>query len=463
LYHLLAGNPPFYDSDLRPEKAHEKSRVPPIRAGEPIPRKLWEVVRKMLAKRPGDRYATPADVAADQTPFTDGNDLVALVKGYVQPTEGGSATQHTRTDSGARIDTWLSRVSDMYPDRRWMLSTGLPLLLAALGVAALWWTSQRSRRLAIDRAREQAEITLPSLAERVAQEDVSAGLTKRFQILQAAAAEPELLAMIERFDPAEVKKTLEEHELQVWIREHRRENMDRASSDSWFINDRTGLQIARHPLIDDETNAPVDSFLNSYAYRNYFHGQNRDLEPGEAVDVEPVTEPNLSAVYISSTTNQLKVALSVPVWSKPAEGKPPEVVAVLAMSVGLEAFEVLSPKKLQGKDIIIADMRDDYFEQDSSQPGEDVKRRGMILQHPLRASWKNEVRKPRLAPEVLAAATQAPSGFVADYHDPLAADPRSQFWGAYEPVEFQVTDQATGERKSVPSGWIVLTQLRAID
>ena len=58
LYHLLAGNPPFFDSDLRPEKAHEKSAVPPIRSSmQPLPRKLWDVLQKMLEKRPEDRYA----------------------------------------------------------------------------------------------------------------------------------------------------------------------------------------------------------------------------------------------------------------------------------------------------------------------------------------------------------------------------------------------------------------------
>ena len=29
LYHLLAGQPPFLESDLRPEKAHEKEALPP--------------------------------------------------------------------------------------------------------------------------------------------------------------------------------------------------------------------------------------------------------------------------------------------------------------------------------------------------------------------------------------------------------------------------------------------------
>ena len=38
LYHLLAGKPPFWESDLRPEKAHEREKLPPIESAEPIPR-----------------------------------------------------------------------------------------------------------------------------------------------------------------------------------------------------------------------------------------------------------------------------------------------------------------------------------------------------------------------------------------------------------------------------------------
>ena len=37
LYHLLAGKPPFWESDLKPEKAHEREKLPPIerRAADP--------------------------------------------------------------------------------------------------------------------------------------------------------------------------------------------------------------------------------------------------------------------------------------------------------------------------------------------------------------------------------------------------------------------------------------------
>lgn len=459
LYHLLSGNPPFHDSDLRPEKAHEKSRIPPIRTGAQIPRKLWDVVRKMLSKRPEERYATPAEVAADLTQFVDGHDLVSLVQGYVEPEERPHTIQHTRSESGARVDTWFSGVSGMYPDRRWLMSTGIPLLVAAAGVAFLWWNADRKHQQAVEAARNVAFNTLPSFAEGVAKDDIGSELTNRFEILQTAAAEAELIAMIERFDPKLALEQKADHELQKWIREHRRDNIDKAKSDSWFLNDAKGIQIARYPLIDPETNLIVDSFLESYAYRNYFHGGNRDKPKSETTAVSPITEPNLSAVYSSSTTGKLKVALSVPVWSQPEDGER-QVIAVLSMSVGLEEFDVLSPKKKKGKEIIIADMREDYLEKDQSQSVEGV---GMILQHPLRANWRDENRQPRLSGEVLEMAKRRSSGFVDGYTDPLSPDPQARFWGAFEPVWFKITDPQTGALNTVESGWLVLTQVPVID
>ena len=463
LYHLLAGNPPFFDSDLRPEKAHEKLRVPPIRAGAQIPRKLWDVVRKMLAKRPEDRYATPAEVAADLTSFADSSDLVGLVQNYVRPSEDSSAVERTRADSGARVDTWFSGMSGMYPDRRWLLTTGMPLLVAALGVSILWYSTHQSRMAAINQGRQQAIDALPGTAELVAKNDIGQALTDRFQLLQAAAAEPELRSMIERFDPAIAREQQDRHELQAWIRSHRLDAIDLAETDSWFLDDAEGVQIARHPLIDRWTGSVVDSFLKSYAYRNYFHGEKRDRARDDVAGIQPIRQPHLSAVYVSSTTNKLKVALSVPVWSMPAGDASPEVIAVLAMSVGLEAFDVLTPKKKQGKDIIIADLREDYLEQDPQRSGQAISRQGMILQHPLRGSWRDDRRMPRLAGKVLQRMLEDRHGFVEDYHDPLSTDSRTLFWGAYEPVTYEQADPLTKVRRTVDSGWVVLIQVRAID
>ena len=80
LYHLLAGKPPFLESDLKPEKAHEREKLPPIEAPERIPRPLWETLRRMTAKNPAERFATPGEVVAALAPFAEGNHLAESVQ-----------------------------------------------------------------------------------------------------------------------------------------------------------------------------------------------------------------------------------------------------------------------------------------------------------------------------------------------------------------------------------------------
>src|SRR5262249_1067754 len=80
LYHLLAGSPPFWKSDLKPEKAHEREPLPPIDREPPRPPEFWKVVERMTAKDPQDRYSDPADVAAALAPFAEGNKLTKLVR-----------------------------------------------------------------------------------------------------------------------------------------------------------------------------------------------------------------------------------------------------------------------------------------------------------------------------------------------------------------------------------------------
>jgi serine/threonine protein kinase len=463
LYHLLAGNPPFYDSDLRPEKAHEKSSVPPIRSNN-VPRKLWDIVEKMLAKRPEDRYATPAEVAADLTPFCEGHDLAALVHGYLEPSGTLSSLRHTRIDSGARIDTWLSRASHLYPSRRWLLRRGLPLLLAAAAFGGILWTMLESRQQAIAVAMEQAKNNLPSSAEQAAK-FVAAEIEKRFSILQQAAAEDGLIYLVEQFDPDQAREKLEDHLLAQWIKEHRQNNMDSADSDSWFIVDAEGTQITRHPLMERDTGQSVDSFLKNFAHRPYFHGQAQELP--ELVlqadgtfdsDIAPIQEPSISAVYLSSTTGNLRVAFSTPIWSKEGTRK---VIGVLAMSVDLGAFQVLNANVQRGKDIVLVDLRDDYLSK--NEEGEAVAKRGLILNHPLQSVWKDMNNPPRVSTEVLAAMDTETEHFIAGYHDPLSLKPERTYWGAFEPVEYRIHDAASETSKLVNARWMVLAQQPAIE
>ncbi|MDZ4656548.1 MAG: protein kinase [Bythopirellula sp.] len=477
LYHLLAGNPPFHDSELRPEKAHEKSRVPPIRTNN-VPRKLWDIIEKMLAKKPEERYTTPAEVAAELSPFCEGHDLAALVHGYLDPGTPPSSLQYTRVDSGARIDTrhskrthvsWLSRASYWYPSRRWVLQRGLPVLAVAAAIGAVLWSMEQSHQRTIAVAMEQARNNLPSSAEQAAN-IVSAEIEKRFTILQQAASEEGLIFDIEGFDPEQARTQLEAHPLAVWIKAHRQENVDAAPSDSWFIVDAQGTQIARHPLVEGEANQPVDSFLKNYAHRDYFHGLEKELpEVGELPEgatsaeslIIPIQEPHISTVYQSDTTGKLRVAFSVPIWGTASEDGVRKVIGVLAMSVDLGAFEVLNTNVKLGKDIVLVDLRDDFLETDPATE-EPIARRGLFLNHPLLSVWKDKATFARVDPEVLTSMEADTDRFVAGYHDPLSIDPTTTYWGAFEPVEYKVQDVPTETPKIMKARWMVLAQQPAI-
>jgi serine/threonine-protein kinase len=64
LYHMLAGQPPFPDGGLG-ERIYKHLQVAPPDVRDfngLVPDALWAVLRRMLAKRPEDRYQTPADL-----------------------------------------------------------------------------------------------------------------------------------------------------------------------------------------------------------------------------------------------------------------------------------------------------------------------------------------------------------------------------------------------------------------
>ncbi|WP_422924139.1 protein kinase domain-containing protein [Singulisphaera sp. PoT] len=71
-YHILAGQVPFPSPSL-PEKLFGHQAVEPeaVESIAPaVPKALGDIVRKMMAKQPEDRYGTPLDVAQELEPFT---------------------------------------------------------------------------------------------------------------------------------------------------------------------------------------------------------------------------------------------------------------------------------------------------------------------------------------------------------------------------------------------------------
>ncbi len=80
LYHLLTGRVPFPgDSVLKKLDGHRTLQPESIRNIRPeVPAELAEVVMRMMAKQPADRFQTPAAVAAALAPFAAGTIPVAV-------------------------------------------------------------------------------------------------------------------------------------------------------------------------------------------------------------------------------------------------------------------------------------------------------------------------------------------------------------------------------------------------
>jgi serine/threonine-protein kinase len=66
-YHMLAGEPPFTgDSPLAVAVQHLNQPVPPLASRRPdVPARLAEIVERMLAKKPEDRYSDPSKLSQE--------------------------------------------------------------------------------------------------------------------------------------------------------------------------------------------------------------------------------------------------------------------------------------------------------------------------------------------------------------------------------------------------------------
>ncbi len=72
LFYLLAGRPPFPGTSIAEKIGARMAQPPPsVRQARPeVPQGLDEVVRRMMARQPADRYQTPAEAAVALAPYT---------------------------------------------------------------------------------------------------------------------------------------------------------------------------------------------------------------------------------------------------------------------------------------------------------------------------------------------------------------------------------------------------------
>jgi len=455
LYHLLAGKPPFWESDLRAEKAHEREKLPPIESPEPIPRGLLDILEKMTAKRPADRYADPTEVIAALTPFAEGHQLVRLLEEAAEPAPP-EPTKNLR-----KAETLVGRTdeSDTLPSHTpvdWVLPKSFPpakrravwkaiskILLVAL-IAAIGWLIYQAteRRESVEEARAERQRSLV-FAAGVASGEILKEINLRFDILNKLAKDPDLERLMRNVDNAP-QVQLQWKPVEEKLGFTKSDYDKQAKADSWFISNAAGIQVARSPRSDASRGI-------NYSYRDYFHGQGLDLEPGTA-NLKPITEPHLSAVYRSTSTGQLRVAFSVPINSVRAGAN--KVIGVLAMSVDLGAFSVLEKRLLTGHEVVLIDLRQSVIDGQH--------RRGLVLHRQTHNAATPEDTATWVGPELLAriddllakdkSAPASTSIFLSDYRDPAITGGKP-YWGAIEPVVDHRADEPPFN-----TGWLVLVQ-----
>jgi len=118
LYYLLAGRVPFPGgTTLEKLVRHSTTEPPPIEQLRPdISPPVLAILRRLLAKKPEQRFQTPADLAATLAPFA--------VQGPSQvPMPGGTPTAGTASTAGSSVWTASSNASN---EDEWAIGTMPP-------------------------------------------------------------------------------------------------------------------------------------------------------------------------------------------------------------------------------------------------------------------------------------------------------------------------------------------------
>ena len=184
LFNLLAGCPPFpapqFSSFASKMCAHCMAPPPMIdELREGIPAALSNVIEKMLAKLPDERFDTPYDVATAVRPFVEGCQLAGLASS-LQPTIASphkppaartsdyikrASTETVGDTQRANLDSTLPSPTPRSTRRRtWLAAAAAAIALVAVGAyLAMNWRFGRSRAEQSQLSIAQVFGTLPGL------------------------------------------------------------------------------------------------------------------------------------------------------------------------------------------------------------------------------------------------------------------------------------------------------------
>jgi hypothetical protein len=334
--------------------------------------------------------------------------------------------------------------------RNWLL---FGVLSVALLMLAAFLAAAYQRKAAV--TADSAHKVSMQIAAQFAATTLATEIDLRWRILSEHAADPELQQCL--LDLAQGNVAAQQR-LQLWVMQ--RKYVDEPTpSESWFIDDARGIQVARAPS--------ANSINNSFRDRDYFHGRGR-LTPEEAASAEPIRSVHRSTVYTSSNDGSLRVAFTVPIWKdNDRVGMP---IGVLGMSVELGKFAALQTGLSTGQTAALVDLRENTIK--------DQTVKGLLLHHrDLQAARQQRedqgdptpfcvdpqcvARLQSLTEERLKDPLRVKDSLDTNYHDPLSG---RTITAVFEPVlihsrrDPNAADLDADRDSGWNTGWIIVIQ-----
>jgi serine/threonine-protein kinase len=138
-YHMLAGEPPFTgDSPLSVALQHLNQPPPPLAGRRPdVPQRLAQIIERMIAKKPDDRFSDPAALSGELHAVAG----EGVRNGWAEATDHWSLTQmiqvaDERADATSRLEKLMQASAARFPDSRspsWLRIAGAIIGCAVVG------------------------------------------------------------------------------------------------------------------------------------------------------------------------------------------------------------------------------------------------------------------------------------------------------------------------------------------
>ena len=345
--------------------------------------------------------------------------LTSLVRGCLQADAAG------RTPNMQVVLDGLNRRAAARSRRPYVIAGFLLPLLFALALAATAWRAVPAAVETTEESLIAQKLSGDAMSAKLLAVGVERDLDARLTRLSELATSESLVEALRSGDDGALQDLVNGWSERA---ESRLEDNRRAPDASWFVTDAAGTQVARSPI--------STTIGGNFAYRDYYHGQGRELEPGASPPMREAA--GLSLPFRSRASGQFMVALSVPVV---ADGEPVGLLArTLRLTDLLSEWETrINSGEGSGRLLALADLRDNQILDHAWMTAENVS--GLS---------DADVRSLRLPAELRdALASPEPPDRSAGYADPLASRDGAfagSWLAAFAPV---------GE-----TGWVAVVQER---